>query len=123
MELKLKMYLVDQNREKFMGIGVLWLLQEIVKERSIRGAAANLGLSYSKAHNMLRVLEKDVGQPVLERRKGGDNRDGAVITPFGRQLIRLYDEFQLDVKQYADRRFEQFREMLSKEIDHVDRSL
>ncbi len=115
MELKLKIYLVDGKDEKFMGIGVLWLLQEIVKEGSIRSAALQLGISYSKAHSMLKTLEDDLGQQILERRKGGDRRPGAVITPAGMHLIALYDEFQKDVKNYAETRFEQFKAQLNKE--------
>ncbi|MGM0431885.1 MAG: winged helix-turn-helix domain-containing protein [Spirochaetota bacterium] len=115
MELKLKIYLVNGQGEKFMGIGVLWLLEEIAREGSIRKAAANLGLSYSKAHSMLKTLEDEIGHCVLERRKGGDSRDGAVITPFGKQLTKLYSEFQREVKEQADTSFEAFLAAIEKE--------
>ncbi len=120
MELKLKIYLVDKQDEKFMGIGVLWLLQEIAKEGSIRRGASNLGISYSKAYHMMRTLESDIGQKVLERRKGGDARYGAVITPFGERLIAIYDEFQQDVKKYANTRFDGFKDMLHKELGDAE---
>lgn len=123
MELKLKIYLVNRNDEKFMGIGVLWLLQQIGREGSIRSAAAGLGISYSKAYAMLKTLEEEVGRTVLERRKGGDSRDGAVLTPFGQQLIALYEDFQDDVKDCAQQRFSQFKEDLNKEMLHVGKEL
>lgn len=119
MELKLKIYLINESGEKFMGIGVLWLLQEIAREGSIRQAAASLGISYSKAFSMLRTLEAELGQHVLERKKGGESRKGAVITPFGMKLTALYEEFQRDVKQYSRRRFSEFKQALDKEMPDV----
>ena len=40
MNLKIKIYLEDGSG-KFMGIGVLWLLQALEGETSLRAAAAN----------------------------------------------------------------------------------
>jgi molybdate transport system regulatory protein len=116
MELKLKIYLVNDDGDKFMGIGVLWLLQEISREGSIRSAATNLGISYSKAFSMLKSLESEVGQSVLERKKGGDSREGAVITPFGLRLTALYEDFQRDLKDHAESRFSEFKRALNKEM-------
>ncbi len=106
-----------------MGIGVLWLLQEISNSGSIRSAAAELGISYSKAFNMLKTLEKDLGIQVLERRRGGEAREGAYLTTSGKKLVGLYDEFQHDVKDYAQNRFIDFKETLNKELEHGDKSL
>lgn len=123
MELKLKVYLVDEDSDKFMGIGVLWLLQSIEREHSIRSAASALGISYSKAFGMLRNLESALGVSVLERRKGGDARDGAHLTPFGKQFIALYDQFQHEVKQLASERYKQFSQELYKEIGDDDQEI
>lgn len=80
MELKSKLYLIDEEGEKFMGIGVLWLLQKIASEKSLRKAAADLGISYSKAYMMIRNLEASLGVPVVNRQKGGADRSGATLT-------------------------------------------
>ena len=48
MNLKVKLYLENGN-DKFMGIGVLWLLQKVRECRSLREAAQEMGISYSKA--------------------------------------------------------------------------
>ena len=42
--LKVKLYLEDEQ-EKFMGIGVLWILQRIPSCGSLRAAAAEMGIS------------------------------------------------------------------------------
>lgn len=101
MEVKVKLYLIDEHGDKYMGAGVLWLLRAIDTEGSIRQAAASLAISYSKAHRMMNDLERMFATPVLERRRGGEARDGATLTPFGMHLMEEYDRYQREVKDFA----------------------
>ncbi len=110
--LKVKLYLEDAQ-EKFMGIGVLWLLQKVEECGSLRSAAINLGISYSKAFKMVENLESSLGQNVLERKRGGSCRVGATLTPFGLQFVALYDAFQKQCKQLLKEPFESFMKNLS----------
>lgn len=73
-----------------MGIGVLWLLEEIAEHGSLRQAALEMNLSYPKALKMLRSIEQQVGRPVVERYKGGRSHGGAELTTFGRDFVRAY---------------------------------
>lgn len=98
MELKSKLYLVDEEGEKFMGIGVLWLLQGVKKHGSLRKAASAMDISYSKAYNMVKRLEEVLGKEVLVRQKGGQSREGAYLTTFGESFAIIYDEFQQKAK-------------------------
>ena len=115
MNLKVKLYLEDGN-EKFMGIGVLWLLQKIKETGSLRQAAAGMDISYSKAFNMISNLEKTLGKPVLERRRGGQDRQGSVLTPYAEQFMSLYDSFQKECKELLKDPFDRF----SKELKKLD---
>lgn len=108
MELKTKLYLTDEEGDKFMGIGVLWLLQKVAEEKSLRKGAAKLGISYSKAFLMVRTLEERLGVPVLERKKGGAEHSGATLTPFGEEFIVLYDRFQKEAKESVQKPYEEF---------------
>lgn len=110
--LKVKLYLED-SQEKFMGIGVLWLLQKIEECGSLRSAAINLGISYSKAFKMVENLENALGQSVLERKRGGSSRIGATLTPFGVQFVSLYDGFQKQCKQLLKEPFDDFMKNLT----------
>lgn len=110
--LKVKLYLED-SQEKFMGIGVLWLLQKIEECGSLRSAAINLGISYSKAFKMVENLENALGQSVLERKRGGSSRIGATLTPFGVQFVSLYDAFQKQCKQLLKEPFDDFMKNLT----------
>ncbi len=112
MELKAKLYLIDEEGNKFMGIGVLWLLQHIRQYKSLRKGSSVLGISYSKAFSMVRNLEKSLGVAILDRKKGGANRDGATLTGFGEKFIELYETFEQEAKRTLDKPYEQFRDNL-----------
>lgn len=99
MELSTKLYLLDDNNEKFMGIGVLWLLEAIEESSSLRQAASKMKLSYSKAYGMLSHLEMILGRPIVERKKGGQSREGVQLTPFAKSFMSLYKDFQDKAKQ------------------------
>jgi putative molybdopterin biosynthesis protein len=58
------------------------LLDSIAQERSIRGAADRLGLSYRSAWGRVLSLEKALGQPVAVKTKG----HGSVLTAGGAAL-------------------------------------
>lgn len=94
MELSTKIYLLDDKGEKFMGIGVLWLLEAIEKYSSLRQAAKSMNLSYSKAYGMLSHLETTLNRPIVERRKGGQSREGVQLTSFAKSFMALYKDFQ-----------------------------
>lgn len=99
MDVKTKLYLVNSDGEKFMGIGVLWLLKRIGSNGSLRAAASSLGISYSKAYSMVRNLEEQIGVPVVDRKRGGADHEGSSLTAFGEHFLTLYDTFQADAKQ------------------------
>ncbi len=117
MDIKVKLYLVDDQGEKFMGIGVLWLLEKIQQGSSLRKAASELEISYSKAYNMVRNLERNLGYPVVQRRRGGASHDGVSLTPLGQSLIELYRTFQQEVKEQAHQPFVQFSQKLQGLLD------
>ena len=113
--LKVKLYL-EGNGDKFMGIGVLWLLEKVKSCGSLRSAAEEMGISYSKAFRMVRNLESAIGVDVLERRRGGMERSGAKLTAFGEEFIVLYDSFQKECKNLLDKPFSAFSEKLDSLI-------
>jgi|LSQX01.2.fsa_nt_gb molybdate transport system regulatory protein len=122
MDMKTKLYLVNAEGEKFMGIGVLWLLRQVERTGSLRSAAALLGISYSKAYGMIRTLEQQVGVPVMDRRKGGASHEGSSITEFGKLFMDLYDTFQSEAKQMLVEPFENFSQefdaLVARYADH-----
>jgi molybdate transport system regulatory protein len=108
MKVKLKISIINDKDEPFMGIGLVWLLQGIKKHKSINSAAKEMNLSYAKAIKMLNWLEKNIGEKVVTRRHGGNERYGAEITDFGEEYIKKYDVFQKKIKKYAENEFKKF---------------
>jgi len=114
--LKVKLYL-ESDKGKFMGIGVLWLLEKVKSCGSLRSAAAELGISYSKAFRMVQNLETELGVEVLERKRGGMQRSGATLTRFGEDFICLYDTFQRECKVLLDKPFYDFGKKLDSMLE------
>ena len=114
--LKVKLY-VQNGKEKFMGIGVLWVLQKTKELGSLRAAATDLGISYSKVYRMIVNLEKNLGVRVVDRRKGGSDRSGATLTEFGEKFAEMYDRFQRECKTLLDEPFVKFTGEMNGLID------
>ena len=110
MDIKLKITLINEKGEPFMGIGLVWLLEGIKKHKSISNAAKEMNLSYAKAIKMLNWLEKNLGEKVIIRKHGGNDRPGAELTSFGEMYIRKYDKFQKKIKEYAEKEFGKFKD-------------
>ena len=122
MELITKLYVADDEGVKYMGIGVLWLMERIRDTGSLRQAAISMGLSYSKAYGMISNLEKNLGRTVIERKKGGSSNEGASLTPFALEYMKLYNEFQEEAKQAASGIFDIFRKKAEALMEEKDDS-
>lgn len=120
MGLKIKIYLTDDEDCKYMGIGVLWLLEEIGRTGSLRMAANNLDIAYSKGYSMITRAEENLGRPLIVRKKGGRMREGSSLTPFARSFIVLYRDFQQEVKDRAEEPYARFNEALDKLMKESD---
>ncbi len=117
MKIKTKVYVVNSQGEKFMGIGVLWLLTEIKRQGSLRSASTKLGISYSKAFSMIKTLEKELEVPVIDRKKGGADHAGSSLTPFGEKFLTLYDSFQREAKELLLSPFQRFSDKVEELIE------
>ena len=116
MDVKIKIYFTDDEGSQFMGIGVYWLLIGIKEYGSIRKAAEDMHLSYVKALGMLKTLEQTLNVKILNRKRGGDSREGTTLTSQGDKLASLYQIYQKKVKTFAEMEFEKFK----KEFKLVD---
>ena len=106
MQVDVKVLLKTDRGVPFMGIGLLWLLEGITEHHSVTRAARAMGLSYPKALRMLRTVERGLGRAVVTRRKGGSDRGGAELTPFGRDFVARYDRLQSKIKRFGATAFE-----------------
>jgi len=88
-----------------MGIGLVWLLSRIRKLHSISQAAQDMGMSYAKAHFILKRLERHIGRPLLVRCRGGADQGGAELTPFAEEFLAGFVRGHERVERYAKKEF------------------
>ena len=112
MKVKVRISLLNDMGEPFMGIGLVWLLERIDKFNSIRQAAMDMNMSYAKAHRIIVDLEKNLGNRVVDRQAGGVEGGGAVLTDFGREFLTRYRNFQEQIEKFTSKEFERFKKWL-----------
>ena len=64
------------------------ILKEIERTHSIKKTAENLGISYKKALEHIKIMEKRLGIKIVVRKRGR----GAFLTEKGKELIKKYEE-------------------------------
>jgi molybdate transport system regulatory protein len=77
--------------EPLLGEGGATILEAIKRKKSISGAARAVGMSYRYVWNYLAETERTLGEPVVERFKGGKaGGGGARLLPLGESLLKEY---------------------------------
>lgn len=86
---------IECRGKPLLGKGGAEILEEIRGEESISGAAKKLGMSYRYVWNYLQKIEKTLGEPVVERFRGGKSGGGgAKLTELGKDLLSEYKRLE-----------------------------
>lgn len=93
--------------EKCFGPGIAELLRRVRELKSLRAAAASMGMAYSKAWRIIRTAEGVFGCKLLSSSIGGKGGGGAVLTEEARRLLSAYDAYVADVTAYSQGKFEE----------------
>lgn len=89
----LRVMLCDDAGERFFGEGPCRLLHLIEETGSLRSAAAQMGLSYSKALRLVQHAEKELGFADLQdHRRAGRRRQH--LTAEARQFLERYEAYR-----------------------------
>lgn len=92
---------------KCFGPGLATLLSLVRERHSLRAAAAEMGMAYSKAWRILRDCEKALGFELLDSTTGGRHGGGAVLTERGAALLADYERFFEKLREQGDALFEE----------------
>ncbi|MBB6216905.1 molybdate transport repressor ModE-like protein [Anaerosolibacter carboniphilus] len=90
---------IENNQQKIFGKGPRDLLLKVDELGSLRQAALALGMSYSKAWNLVSSLEKSLEIPILEKRIGGVDGGSSVLTKEARTLLAKYEILEHEVEK------------------------
>lgn len=107
LHLKLTVRLYTDDNQRCFGPGIATLLERVREHKSLRSAAASMGMAYSKAWRIIRTAEGVFGCKLLSSSIGGKGGGGAVLTEEARRLLSAYDAYVADVTAYSQGKFEE----------------
>lgn len=79
--------------DKAFGPGVMHLLHNVERCASLRAAAKEMGMAYSKAWRVIKECEAALGFSLLTSTTGGPHGGGATLTHNAREMLRRYEAF------------------------------
>ena len=89
-----KITFTDDNGIKFFGEGPCRLLRSVEKTGSLRTAALEMEMAYSKASKILKQAEISLGFPLTRRSAGGKDGGGSRLTPEGKRWLQQYEAYR-----------------------------
>lgn len=108
--------------EKCFGPGVAMLLERVERLHSLRSAAIDMDMAYSKAWTILRNAESQLGVKLLQSRTGGRHGGGAVLTEEGERLLAAYEAYVRDLEAAGQTLFQRyFQEWTDEKSDEAER--
>lgn len=93
------------GEDKCFGPGILALLRGVERTHSLRRAAMEMGMAYSKAWRVIKTAEENLGFLLLDSTAGGRGGGGASVTEEARALMARYEAFSDAVRGFADEAF------------------
>ncbi len=99
---------LEKKGVKVFGDGPLDILVRVQRTGSLKGAAAEIGMSYSQAWRLLDTMEKNLGFPLLNRQAGGERGGGSVLTEEGRELVRCFGDFRRELTELQEKLFNRY---------------
>jgi molybdate transport system regulatory protein len=90
-EAKIRM---NAGRAFAFGPGKADLLARIEATGSISEAAKTMEMSYMRAWQIVKSLEKSFTEPLVLKARGGKTKGGATLSETGREVLRLYREIE-----------------------------
>jgi len=112
MKISYKIWL--DHHGKAFGDGPYELLTRVEKTKSLRQAAQQMGMAYSKAWRLVRTLEQRLDFPLIERKVGGLSGGGSQITPKARELMNLYGRFRGEVEEAIEKMYRRHFSSMTK---------
>jgi molybdate transport system regulatory protein len=92
---------VEFGERGALGPGKARLLELIAEHGSIAAAGRAMGMSYRRAWELIDSINQCFREPVVDKQLGGPAGGGAVLTPFGRQVVKHYRAIERKAKRVA----------------------
>jgi len=97
MKLIYKIWYENHNGIVF-GEGPCRLLRGIEKTGSLKQAAADLGMAYSKANHVIKSCEGNLGSALTHPKRGGITRGGSEVSDKAIELMKVHESFREEIE-------------------------
>jgi len=114
--LNYKIWLSTIDGKGIMGDGKWQILKAIEKHGSLKAATVALGLTYRRTWGDLKQIEKNLGYPLLEKKRGGKHGGETSLTIEGKRLVNAFDKFHKKTDRFMEKAFIELRNGLDKSI-------
>ena len=84
---------LDDQEQKFFGEGPRRLLRGVAETGSLRAAAMQMGMAYTKALKLVKNAENALGCKLMTRTAGGKDGGGSRLTPEGEEWLKRYEAY------------------------------
>lgn len=108
MRLSGRIWLENDDSEKLFGVGICELLKGVKTHGSLSEASKQMGMSYNKAHNLVKTMEKRLGFEIITTKIGGVRGGGSTLTDNGIYMIERYEKVLEKLKKDMSDAFEMF---------------
>ena len=92
---------IEETEGAFLGIGKIWLLENIRKTGSITNAAKEMKMAYRQAWQLVEEMNQRAESPLVEKLLGGKGGGGAKLTEAGEKAIAVFYEIEKRIKDFA----------------------
>ncbi|MEN2490060.1 LysR family transcriptional regulator [Flavobacterium sp. B11] len=94
---------IEEAEGAFLGIGKIWLLENIRKTGSITNAAKEMKMAYRQAWQLVEEMNQRTESPLVEKLLGGKGGGGARLTEAGERAIAVFYEVEKRIKEFAQK--------------------
>lgn len=94
---------IEEAEGPFLGIGKIWLLENIGKTGSITNAAKEMKMAYRQAWQLVEEMNQRAESPLVEKLLGGKGGGGARLTEAGEKAIQTFYEIEKRIKDFAQK--------------------
>lgn len=105
MRADLRTYLVGDDGTRVFGPGPAELLERVGELGSLRAAAIDMRMAYTKAMRIVRDAEAALGFPLTERTVGGTGGGGSRLTDRAQDLLVRYRDLELANRRDLERNY------------------
>ena len=96
-----------------VGPGKVDLLAQVDAQRSISGAARAMGMSYTRAWQLIDAMNRDFGS-VVATATGGARGGGATLTDTGRALLAAYRALEARLNRSGAREIAALEQLVAR---------